>query len=75
MTNEQIPTTWSDADEAFFRVVAHVFSSGFAAGASVLLASYDQDDLPTVPTVHRAGPTEARSSHPRPVARTIEARR
>ena len=72
MTNEQIPTTWSDADEAFFRVVAHVFSSGFAAGASVLLASYDQDDLPVVPF---AGPVEQRAPGSQRTAQKAEARR
>jgi hypothetical protein len=64
MTTEQIPTIWTGADEAFFfRIVAGAFSSSFAAGASVLLASYNQDDLLAVPFVPCAGRTEVRSPH------------
>ena len=43
MSIEQIPTTWTDADEDFFRIVARVLSSEVVAGASSLLASYDDD--------------------------------
>ena len=39
---ESVPTTWSDADEQFFRVVGELSASTFLAGATVLLASYDE---------------------------------
>ncbi len=64
MSIEQIPTTWSDADEAFFRIVARVFSSGFVAGASMLLASYDDDQHLAVsapPVAGRAAPRAPRA--------------
>jgi hypothetical protein len=75
MMTEQIPTTWTGADEAFFGIVARAFSNRFAAGASVLLASYDQDGPLAVPVVHCAGRTEVPSPHRQPAARTTEARR
>jgi hypothetical protein len=39
---ESVPTTWSDADEQFFRMVGELLAPTFLAGASVLLASYDE---------------------------------
>jgi hypothetical protein len=42
-------TTWDDQrDEAFFRCVAALFTPAYTAGATVLLASYDHDELVTV---------------------------
>ena len=39
-----IPQDWDEArDIPFFRVTARLFSSAFCAGATVLLASYDDD--------------------------------
>jgi hypothetical protein len=48
---ESVPTTWTTADENFFRVAFDVFSPDFLAGAGVLLASYDDELTPiTIPT-------------------------
>ena len=42
---QTIPQDWDDArDIPFFRVTATLFSSAFCVGASVLLASNDDDD-------------------------------
>ncbi len=41
---ETLPATWDDArDIPFFRVTARLFTPEFCLGASVLLASYDDD--------------------------------
>ena len=45
---ESIPSTWTSADETFFRLTSAAFSPAFLAGAGVLLASYD--DEPTATT-------------------------
>ena len=48
---EAVPTTWTAADEAFFRIAFNAFSPAFLAGAGVLLASYDDEQIAvTVPT-------------------------
>ena len=39
---ESVPITWSAADEQFFRIVGELLAPTFLAGASVLLASYDE---------------------------------
>jgi hypothetical protein len=39
---ESVPITWSAADEQFFRIVGELLDPRFLAGASVLLASYDE---------------------------------
>jgi hypothetical protein len=39
---ESVPPTWSAADEQFFRIVGELLTPAFLAGASVLLASYDE---------------------------------
>jgi hypothetical protein len=39
---ETVPTTWSDADEQFFRIAGQLFAPAMLAGAGVLLASYDE---------------------------------
>ena len=39
---EAVPTTWSAADEQFFRIAGQLFSPAMLAGAGVLLASYDE---------------------------------
>ena len=39
---ESVPDTWDDVrDAAFFTMASRLFSPAFAAGATVLLASYD----------------------------------
>jgi hypothetical protein len=41
---ESVPQMWcDDRDEPFFRLTADIFGTEFAAGASVLLASYDAE--------------------------------
>jgi hypothetical protein len=40
---------FSETDEQFFRLVQSLFSPAFVFGASVLLASYDDEDSPYVP--------------------------
>lgn len=48
---ESVPTTWTAADETFFRIAFNAFSPAFLAGAGVLLASYDDEQVPvTIPT-------------------------
>jgi hypothetical protein len=42
-TPETVPTTWSTADENFFRAVADLFAPAFLLGGAVLLGSYDLD--------------------------------
>ena len=43
-TLEMIPDTWdADRDEVFFRITARLLPSAVVAGASSLLASYDDD--------------------------------
>ena len=44
-------TTWTATDDQFFRTVAHVFPAEFVFGAGVLLASYDDDEVPAAPAV------------------------
>jgi hypothetical protein len=39
---EAVPTTWSAADEQFFRIAGLLFTPAMLAGAGVLLASYDE---------------------------------
>ena len=40
---ESVPTTWTTADEAFFRVVGQLLPPSFLAAAGILLASYDDE--------------------------------
>ena len=41
---ETAPGTWDDArDEAFFRITAHLLTPDVCLGATVLLASYDDE--------------------------------
>jgi hypothetical protein len=41
---ETLPAIWDDArDIPFFRITARLFTPEFCLGASVLLASYDDD--------------------------------
>ena len=43
---ETLPQSWDpDRDEPFFQLVAPMFPTGFTAGASCLLASYDVDGV------------------------------
>jgi hypothetical protein len=42
--SDTIPTMWDQAwDGAFFRMMVGLFDTGFCFGASVLLASYDDE--------------------------------
>jgi hypothetical protein len=43
ISTETVSQVWSDRDEQFFRITAALFSTEFCYGASVLLASYDDD--------------------------------
>ncbi len=55
---ETVPQDWDEArDIPFFRVTAHLFSSAFCSGATVLLASNDDHRATAV-----ARPYERRSS-------------
>jgi hypothetical protein len=40
---ESVPTTWTTADETFFRVVAQLLPPSFLAAAGTLLASHDDE--------------------------------
>jgi hypothetical protein len=40
---ESVPTAVTDRDATFFDITASLFASEFINGASVLLASYDED--------------------------------
>ncbi len=41
---EIVPAEWDDErDTAFFRITSRLFSATYAAGASALLASYDDE--------------------------------
>ena len=44
---ESVPTTWTSADESFFRIVAHLLPPSFVMGAGVLLAGYDDEPAKT----------------------------
>jgi hypothetical protein len=45
-STESIPQVWDDErDGQFFRITASIFSTSYCYGASVLLASYDTDDV------------------------------
>ena len=49
---ETVPQDWDEArDIPFFRVTTGLFSSAFCSGASVLLASNDDDSEASVVTV------------------------
>ena len=46
--HESVPELWlEERDVPFFKLTARFFSPAFLAGASVLLASYDPDEVPT----------------------------
>ena len=53
---ETVPTSWTTADEDFFRTTWDAFSCDFLAGAGVLLASYDDETVPATPAVVVAAP-------------------
>ena len=53
---ETVPTSWSTADEDFFKTTWDAFPSEFLAGAGVLLASYDDDTVPATPAVVPSAP-------------------
>ena len=54
---ESVPTTWTSADDTFFRIVAHLLPPSFVMGAGVLLAGYDE----------AAEAVDQRSASPAPV--------
>jgi len=56
---ESVPTTWTTADETFFRVSSDAFSPTFLAGAGALLASYDDEvtAIATATPASTASPT------------------
>jgi len=64
---ETIPTAWTAADERFFSVVVRLFPTGFLLGATVLLASYD-DDLPEVTAPVKVAATPSARGASTPVA-------
>ena len=43
ISTESVSQVWNDQDEQFFRITAAVFTTEFCYGASVLLASYDEE--------------------------------
>ena len=48
---ETVPRVWDDTrDSAFFRLTSQLFPASFAAGASVLLGSYDGEPTQDPPT-------------------------
>ena len=56
---ETVPTSWTTADEDFFRTTWDAFTCEFLAGAGVLLASYDDETVPATPAVVAAAPETA----------------
>ena len=44
---ETVPTSWTTADEDFFRTTWDAFPAEFLMGAGVLLATYDDETAPT----------------------------
>jgi len=59
---ETVPSTWTTADDTFFGIASSLFSPTFLAGAGVLLASYDDEQIATTIT----------TAVPAPVAATID---
>jgi hypothetical protein len=60
-TIESIPATWNDErDGQFFRVTASLFPQSFCYGASVLLSSYDAEDLTHYDVVDAATTAEVK---------------
>lgn len=53
---EAVPTRWTAADEAFFRLVADVLPAAYLAGATTLLAGNDIDDGSDVDDASDIGP-------------------
>ena len=54
---------WDDVrDAAFFGLTARLFGPGFCLGATVLLASYDDEDARPEPVLPVTAPVERRSS-------------
>ena len=65
---ETIPTEWTRADERFFAVVVRLLPADFLLGATVLLASYD-DEFPvaTAPCTAADTPSTRAANTPSPV--------
>jgi hypothetical protein len=61
---ETVPTSWTNADEDFFRTTWDAFPTDFLAGAGVLLASYDDDTSPSTPAFAPAVPVQTTVSTP-----------
>jgi len=64
---ETVATSWTTADEDFFRVTRDAFGSEFLAGAGVLLASYDDESAPATVASAPAAPEPATVAAPTPV--------
>lgn len=63
---QTLPTEWhADRDEPFFRLVADLFPTRFTFGASVLLASYDDEAVDTL-TPSRTADDPRRNTAGRP---------
>ena len=68
--NETTGSEWDDVTDAtFFRITCDLFSHGFLAGASVLLASYD-DALVLAGSASSVPAPAAVSRRPQNVTRT-----
>ena len=61
---ETVPTSWTTADEDFFRATWDAFPCEFLAGAGVLLASYDDESVPATPAVVAAAAEPAPTTAP-----------
>ena len=66
---ETVPTTWTTADEDFFRTTWDAFSAEFLAGAGVLLASYDDETVPLPVVVVSAAWEPLTAGAPAPAAK------
>src|SRR3954465_15874429 len=66
---ETVPSTWTTADETFFRVAFDAFSPDFLAGAGVLLASYDGEQTAISIATPAVTTTESSVDAPAPTVR------
>ena len=71
-TRVELPAIWDDArDLPFFRITAGLFPPDFCLGATVLLASYDDDTVEVTPATPVSGggsssPTSRVRNHAEP---------
>jgi hypothetical protein len=67
---EMLPNTWDDTrDGPFFAITSREFSPAFAAGASALLASYDEPAVEPAETRPAGAATAVPLAHTIPTAR------